>query len=150
MSSLSKEQEIAYLFTLYAVSPTLSTIAVRDPGGYFDPFRDEHYKDPDIIKLYSKEFLDVHEASMRGSIPDLYLKGQGEYFDVLRVNVQAADIGQKTAKQALDDTARDWDRISRRIGRKGPDRAVAVSERSLSASGPLQSRPESFVRYPSS
>ena len=96
MSSLSKEQEIAYLFTLYAVSPALSTIAVRDPGGYFDPFRDEHYKDPDIIKLYSKEFLDVHEASMRGSIPDLYLKGQGEYFDVLRVNVQAADIGQKT------------------------------------------------------
>jgi multiple sugar transport system substrate-binding protein len=119
VSSLSEEQEIAYLFTLYAVSPALSTIAVRDPGGYFDPFRDEHYKDPDIIKLYSKEFLDVHEASMRGSIPDLYLKGQGEYFDVLRVNVQAADIGQKTAKQALDDTARDWDRISRRIGRKG-------------------------------
>jgi multiple sugar transport system substrate-binding protein len=56
---------------------------------------------------------------MRGCIPDLYLKGQGEYFDVLRVNVQAADTGQKTAKQALDDTARDWDRISRRIGRKG-------------------------------
>jgi multiple sugar transport system substrate-binding protein len=119
VSSLSKEQEIAYLFTLYAISPTLSTIAVRDPGGYFDPFRDEHYKDPEIIKLYSKEFLDVHEASMRGSIPDLYLKGQGEYFDVLRVNVQAADVGQKTPKQALDDTARDWDRISRRIGRKG-------------------------------
>ena len=99
VSSLSKEQEIAYLFTLYAVSPALSTIAVRDPGGYFDPFRDEHYKDPDIIKLYSKEFLDVHEASMRGSIPDLYLKGQGEYFDVLRVNVQAADIGQKTGSR---------------------------------------------------
>jgi multiple sugar transport system substrate-binding protein len=119
VSSLSKEQEIAYLFTLYAVSPLMSTIAVRDAGGYFDPFREEHYKDPEIIKLYSKEFLDVHEASMRGCIPDLYLKGQGEYFDVLRVNVQAADTGQKTAKQALDDTARDWDRISRRIGRKG-------------------------------
>jgi multiple sugar transport system substrate-binding protein len=119
VSSLSKEQEIAYLYTLYAVSPELSTVAVRDPAGYFDPFRDEHYKDPDIIKLYSKEFLEVHEASMRGSIPDLYLKGQGEYFDVLRVNLQNADVGQKTPKQALDDTAREWDRISRRIGRKG-------------------------------
>ena len=61
---------------------------------------------------------------MRGSIPDLYLKGQGEYFDVLRVNVQAADIGQKTAKQALDDTARDWDRIARAWA-QGPDCAVA-------------------------
>ena len=98
VSSVSKEQEIAYLFTLYAYSPDMSTIAVRDPGGYFDPFRDEHYKDPEIIKAYSAEFLDVHEASMRGSIPDLYFKGQGEYFDVLRVNVQAADVGQRSAE----------------------------------------------------
>ena len=42
---------------------------------------------------------------MRDSIPDLYLKGQGEYFDELRVNIQAADVGKKTPKQALDDTA---------------------------------------------
>jgi multiple sugar transport system substrate-binding protein len=119
VSAVSKEPEIAYLFTLYAASPELSTIAVRDPGGYFDPFRTEHYKDPDIIKIYSREFLDVHEASMRGAIPDLYLKGQGEYFDALRVNIQAADVGQKAPKEALDEVARQWDRISRRIGRKG-------------------------------
>ena len=118
VSSLSKEPEIAYLFTLYAVSPEQSTIAVRDRDGYFDPFRNEHYKDPEIISLYSKEFLDVHGASMRGAVPDLYLKGQGEYFDSLRVNVQAADAGQKTPKQALDDTARDWNRITKRIGLK--------------------------------
>ena len=118
VSSVSEEPEIAYLFTLYACSPKMSTIAVRDPGGYFDPFRGAHYKDAAIIKTYSPEFLAVHKESMIGSIPDLYLKGQGEYFDELRVNLGAADAGTKTAKEALDDTARAWNRITRRMGKR--------------------------------
>ena len=96
----------------------MSTVAVRDPGGYFDPFRAEHYADPEIIKAYSEEFLVAHEDSMRNAIPDLYLKGQGEYFDELRVNIAAADVGEKTPQQALDDTAAAWDRITRRMGQR--------------------------------
>jgi multiple sugar transport system substrate-binding protein len=119
VSSVSKEPEIGYLFTLFATSPKQSTIAVRDPDGYFDPFRSEHYKDPDIIKSYSEEFLVVHEASMRGSIPDLYLKGQGEYFDALRVAIQDVDVGKQKPKDALDDVANNWNRITRRAGKKG-------------------------------
>jgi len=118
VSAQSKEPEIAYLFALFAVSPAMSTIAVRDRDGYFDPFRAAHYKDPEIQLLYSADFLKVHEASMRDSIPDLYLKGQGEYFDELRVNIQAADSGQKSPKQALDDTASAWNRITRRMGKR--------------------------------
>ena len=116
VSSVSPEPEIAYLFTLYACSPKMSTIAVRDPGGYFDPFRGAHYEDGEIQATYSPEFLAVHKDSMENSIPDLYLKGQGEYFDELRVNLGAADAGTKTAKEALDDTADSWDRITRRMG----------------------------------
>lgn len=119
VSSVSKEPEIAYLFTLFATSPKESTVAVRDPDGYFDPFRSEHYKDPDIIKSYSEAFLVVHEASMRGSIPDLYLKGQGEYFDALRVAIQDVDVGKQKPKEALDDVANTWNRITRRAGKKG-------------------------------
>jgi multiple sugar transport system substrate-binding protein len=55
---------------------------------------------------------------MRDSIPELYLRGQGEYFDVLRVDVQAADVGEKKPKQALDDIARKWDSITRRMGKQ--------------------------------
>lgn len=118
VSSISSEPEIAYLFTLYACSPAMSTIAVQDPDGYFDPFRGAHYRDPKIVEAYSEPFLDVHEESMRGAIPDLYLKGQGEYFDELRVNVQAADTGEKSPKEALDDVARAWTRINRRMGNR--------------------------------
>lgn len=118
VSTVSPEPEIAYLFTLYACSPTMSTIAVRDPGGYFDPFRGAHYEDAEIQKTYTPEFLAAHKASMRDSIPDLYLKGQGQYFDSLRVNIQAADVGEKTPQEALDDVARDWNMITRRQGKR--------------------------------
>jgi multiple sugar transport system substrate-binding protein len=116
VSSVSREPEVAYLFTLYATSPAMSTIATRDPDGYFDPTRGAHYEDEEIRRTYSPEFLEVHKVSMQNSIPDLYLKGQGEYFDELRVNLTAADSGTKTPKQALDDTARSWERITRRMG----------------------------------
>lgn len=118
VSSVSPEPEIAYLFALYACSPAMSTIAVRDPGGYFDPFRGAHYEDAEIANTYSPEFLAAHKESMRDSIPDLYLKGQGEYFDTLRVNLQAADTGEKTPQEALDDVASDWKRITRRQGKR--------------------------------
>jgi multiple sugar transport system substrate-binding protein len=116
VSSVSPEPEIGYLFTLFATSPAMSTIAVRDPDGYFDPTREAHYEDQQIRDTYTPEFLEVHKASMANSIPDFYLKGQGEYFDELRVNLTAADAGTKTAKQALDDTAAAWERITRRMG----------------------------------
>ncbi len=121
VSSVAPNPEIAYLFTLYACSPVMSTIAVRDPGGYFDPFREVHYSDPEIEQVYTPEFLEVHKASMRHSIPDLYLKGQGEYFDELRVNLAAADSGTKTPKEALDDTASSWERITRRMGKRSQE-----------------------------
>jgi len=118
VSAFSKQQEIAYLFTLYACSPKMSTVAVRDPDGYFDPFRKVHYQDQAIIKLYSEPFLKVHESAMAHSIPDLYLRGQGEYFDALRVAVQSADVGEKAPKEALDDVAHKWEQITDRMGRQ--------------------------------
>ncbi len=118
VSSVCPEPEIAYLFTLFACSPKMSTVAVRDPDGYFDPFRGAHYEDEEIRNTYTPEFLEVHKASMEGAIPDLYLKGQGEYFDELRTNLSAADAGTKTPREALDDTARSWERITRRMGKR--------------------------------
>jgi multiple sugar transport system substrate-binding protein len=121
VSSVSREPELAYLFSLYACSPAISTVAVRDPAGYFDPTRGAHYEDAEIQKTYSPEFLTAHKESMLHSIPDFYLKGQGEYFDELRVNIAAADAGSKQAKAALDDCAASWERITRRMGRRSQE-----------------------------
>ena len=118
VSSTSAFPEIAYLFTLFASSPKMSIASVREPGGYFDPFRGGHYNDSVVRQSYSPEFLAAHEDSMRNSIPDLYLKGQVEYFDELRLNVKAADAGTKTPKQALDDTVSAWNAITERMGKR--------------------------------
>ncbi|XWN34185.1 MAG: extracellular solute-binding protein [Devosia sp.] len=132
VNSVSQEPEIAYLYSLFACSPAMSTIAVQDPDGYFDPTRSAHYDDPEITKTYSDTFLQAHRDSMRDSIPDLYLKGQGEYFDELRVAIAAADAGTKTPKEALDDCASAWSRITRRMGR----RSQAVQWQFLKSSYP--------------
>ena len=53
---------------------------------------------------------------MRDSIPDLYLRGQGEYFDALRENIARAQSGDLTIKEALDTTVKQWRQTSRRMG----------------------------------
>ena len=116
VSSVSKEPELSYLFTLYACSPKMSTLAVQYPDGYFDPFRQEHYEDEKIINTYSKPFLEAHQFCMENSIPDLYLTGQGEYWDTLKENLDLADRGKMDAQLALNTTAKIWKQINNRFG----------------------------------
>ena len=118
VSNTSSEPELAYLFTLYACSPKMSTLAVQFSEGYFDPFRDEHYIDEKIEKTYSREFLDTHKFSMKHSIPDLYLSGQGDYWDALKENIDLADRGKVSSQLALNNTAKIWKNISSRYGVK--------------------------------
>lgn len=119
VSSRSKRQQLAYLFALYACAPEPSTLAVREAGGYFDPFRPEHYEDAVISKTYSPEFLDAHRASMAESIPDFYLKGQGAYLDVLRESIGLAQSAALSPQRALDLAAQEWEGITNRMGREG-------------------------------
>ncbi len=130
VSSGSKEPELAYLFALYACSPKMSTHAVREASGYFDPFRSAHYADAAIQRTYTPEFLTAHRESMALSIPDLYLPGQGEYFDALRQNLVRANAGQLTTKRALDLTAQQWEQTTRRLGRKAQSEQWAYLRRS--------------------
>lgn len=116
ISSKSKEPELAYLFSLFACSPEMSTLAVQFQDGYFDPFRIEHYEDTKIKEVYTTPFLDAHKLSMQESIPDLYLKGQGDYWDVLKENLSLANKGRLSPQLALDATAKVWKQISRRFG----------------------------------
>lgn len=130
VSSSSQQQELAYLFALFACSPEMSTRAVREPSGFFDPFRSAHYSDPDIQKAYTPEFLDAHRESMAQSIPDLYLPGQGEYLDALRQNLIRVDAGQLNPARALDLTAQQWEQTTRRLGRQTQSEQWAYLRRS--------------------
>ena len=112
----SKEPELAYLFSLLAVGPETSNLAVRQPG-FFDPFRKEHYEDPAIKNIYGEQFLTAHRQAMSNSIPDFYMSNQGEYFDILRASLLNAIHNRRTVKESLDSAAKQWQIINNRIGR---------------------------------
>jgi multiple sugar transport system substrate-binding protein len=112
-----KFPEIAYLFNLFASSPTISTLSVRQTDGFFDPFRPEHYADPGIQKTYSTEFLKVHKKSLEHSIPDLYLHRQSDYFQTLGEWLYRALKREVAPKIALESVAQRWDAITRAVGK---------------------------------
>ncbi len=106
--------EISYLFALFASTPSMSTLAVRQTDGYFDPFRPEHYEDAGIQAAYSKAFLKVHRHSMENAIPDLYLQNQSEYFRALGDWVQRALRQEVSPKVAMERAAMRWRLITNR------------------------------------
>ena len=114
----SANAEIAYLFALFASSPAMSTLAVRQDDGFFDPFRPEHYEDEGIKTAYSEPFLKVHRDSLEAAIPDLYLKDQAEYFRVLNEWLFRALAGDVSPEVALDRVAQRWTLIANRSDRK--------------------------------
>ncbi len=114
VTASSYEPELAYLFALFASSSKQSTNSVRQAGGYFDPFRIEHYSDPEIQRIYSKDFLTVHEKSLKSAIPDLYLANQGQYFRTLSKWLDRALSGTVNPETALERVAQQWRLISSR------------------------------------
>lgn len=116
VSATSDQPELAYLFSLFAASPRMSTLAVGQIDGFFDPFRAEHYKDEKIVEAYSAPFLKVHREAMRNAIPDLYLKGHSEYFSALAKGLDAAVTGAMQPEAALQGVAQKWKLISGKAG----------------------------------
>ncbi len=110
--------ELAYLFALFAATPEMSTLAVKQPDGFFDPFRPEHYADADIKAAYTTEFLDIHRSCLETAIPDLYLQGQGEYFRILSEWLVRALAGDVTPQVALERVAHRWRLITGGSGQR--------------------------------
>ena len=113
----SRYPEIAYLFALFASTPAMSTLSVRQKDGFFDPHRPEHYKDEGIRQTYSPAFLKVHRASLEGAIPDLYLQGQTEYFRALNDGLHRALVGTVSPKTALERIVTRWQLTTNSFGR---------------------------------
>jgi len=108
--------ELAYLFALFAASPTMSTLSVSQIEGFFDPFRAEHYADERIRDAYGEEFLSVHRASLGTAMPDLYLAHHGDYFHALGLWLERAIAGRVDPAVALHNVALAWDAIVPRAG----------------------------------
>lgn len=119
VSNYSKYPELGFLFWQWVVSPVIGAEAVSRVG-IMDIFRECWFNPPyreTFEKAYTPEFLDVFADCVAHSFPDLMIKGSSEYLDKLTKNVNAAYVKTKTAKAAMDDTAKDWEAITDRLGR---------------------------------
>lgn len=114
----SRIREISYLFALFASSPNMSTLSVRQQDGYFDPFRREHYEDEGIKAAYSPEFLNVHRHSLENAIPDLNLQNQGEYFRSLGSWIHRALLKEISPQQAMKRAETRWRLITNRADKQ--------------------------------
>ena len=112
------QPELGYLFSRFAVSEQMSTISVREIGGYFDPFQTSHYDDPEIINAYSKPFLDVHQSAMKLGRRNFVIPGHGAYMASLNRNLSRALDGSLTSRQALRIIVSEWELTTLEFGRE--------------------------------
>lgn len=104
----AQDPELAHAFCLFAVTPQMSLAAVQAPGGFFDPFRDEHYADSRVQSIYGDAFLHVHRQAMTNAIPDFYVRNRSEYFGTLGRWLMHALEGRLPVREALSRAADDW------------------------------------------
>ena len=82
----------------------------------FDPevWRDQWPDDPE----YGEAVIAVMQGTLEQGVPDLQIPGQDEYVKVADAEISAALTGAKSAQQALDDAAAEWNNITDRLGRE--------------------------------
>lgn len=131
ISAFSENPEAAYSFlSLMAIKPVSVWNANNgwtgvDPGYYYqfiEPLGEAKLED--YVKAGwnaedVKEYTAAYHANFTAPTVLTYLRIRGapEYWDIMDKNLSAAMSGQKTAKEALTDTARTWQEITDRLGR---------------------------------
>jgi multiple sugar transport system substrate-binding protein len=125
--SKSKYPEAVYLLLQWASSGKISTWLVANPGGYYDPWRVPHFKDPILIGSYHDWHVPVMVGSLERSCPPIMIPGVFEYQQILDTNLQEALTGRKTPEEAMADTEKEWEKVTERIGRDETKKAIKAN-----------------------
>ncbi|WP_177220504.1 extracellular solute-binding protein [Poseidonocella sedimentorum] len=113
----AQQPELGFLLSVLAMTPEISTLAVEQVGGFFDPFHESHYRSPKVREVYGDSFLREHEAAMRAAGPDLYIPGHGNYMAGLNEHVFSAISGAARPEDALKRLQLEWETVTFEFGR---------------------------------
>ena len=113
----SKNQEAAYLFNQWANSPSVSLQRVMLPYTLRDPYRLSHYRSTRYRSLWkgADEYLRTLAEAANDAVLDLTMPGAGDYANAIDRAMTSMYAG-KDVKDALDEAAAEWDRITQRLG----------------------------------
>ncbi len=117
VSADSKNQEAAYLFTQWATSPSISLQRVQLPYTLRDPYRISHFKSKQFRSRWPSagEYLKSLNDAANNAVLDPIMTGAADYANALDRAMTAMYAG-KEIKATLDDAAKEWDRITDKLG----------------------------------
>jgi multiple sugar transport system substrate-binding protein len=126
VSADSKNKEAAFLYALWCTSPSISLQRVMLPYTLRDPYRISHYKAPQYRRLWpnAKEYLITLADAANDAVIDMIMSGAGDYANALDRAMTAIYAG-KSVKSGLDDAAREWDSITKKLGVENQRKAYA-------------------------
>ncbi len=115
----SKHPELAFLYAMWLTDPDISARSVMVTGGMADPFRYNHLTDERMAEIYTGQALSVLSGQIGDTIPaGTGLPGDSEYIEALNRNIWLAGNGALSSAVAMENTAREWEAITERLGRE--------------------------------
>jgi multiple sugar transport system substrate-binding protein len=117
VSADSKNKEAAYLFSQWATSPSVSLQRVQLPYTLRDAYRISHYKSKQFRSRWPSagEYLKALADAANNAVLDPIMTGAADYANALDRAMTAIYAG-KDIQSALDDTAKEWDSITNKLG----------------------------------
>jgi multiple sugar transport system substrate-binding protein len=125
-------RKLAFLYAMWITSPEISARSVGVRGGFTDPYRWHHLKDPRIVEVYTKPALRVFADAWPFTLPPgTGLPGDSDYLAVLDLNLTQAARGEQNAAEAMRRTAEAWELITDRLGRDEQKRHWEAARRNF-------------------
>jgi multiple sugar transport system substrate-binding protein len=123
-----KLHEPAYLVLQWLSSRHIFNWMAGNPAGYMDPNHRSSLDDPLVRASYKPYACDKLKQIIPRTAPCiLAIRGAREYTQALDQNLQKALTKQISPEQAMENTARAWEKITDRIGREKQIRAIKTN-----------------------
>jgi multiple sugar transport system substrate-binding protein len=116
ISKYSRVKEATALVLEFVSSPEHSLTIVMDPQTIMDPWRTSHFTSEKFRSAFpgAGDYLDAIKASFPYTHPDPQIPGSDEYRRRLHEMVTRALQKSMTPKEALDQAAEEWEKITKR------------------------------------
>lgn len=125
VSKASKNKDVAFDYLCFFSNEANTENDLQIGRFGVNPYRNAHFQpslwtgklgwDKEVASSYIDTLSSMDKS--RNRVFDLRVPGVNQFMTSLSAGVAAAMAGQKTPKQALDDVAREWNRIVERVGK---------------------------------
>ena len=143
ISKYSKVKDATAVVLAFVSSPAQSLKIVMDPKTIMDPWRNSHFTSEQFRSAFpgADEYLDAIKESFAYTVPGVMIPGGDEYQRRVAAAVSQALQKSITPKEALDQAAEDWEKITKRRGLKRQQELWRQQMASMQATG-ITFRPE--------